>query len=311
MKTILITVGVIAASLLGRTSSNGAQFGSRIYSIVELTDSDVAMIDVHDGSIEDWEEVVGEPTVTALDFMTDPDLGPYDPASLDFRIWIAWHDATNHIYVAMERADNVYVNEFDRQDSHNQFMQRHDSYISFTVDGDHSGGQYIFFNDGYETNEEYWLLTNQQAQWYLAIAETYDNGPHVDLFSHTFHGDWSKVPPYAEGGGRAAGENPTITVTEFYVTPFDRFVYNSPDESVVSELSPGKIIGFAIAVADFEPEPHNYKSIHYLPMRSDPDLMLSSDNFADAVLLNSEGEIPEVSAVESITWGRIKAKFVK
>ena len=119
------------------------------------------------------------------------------------------------------------------------------------------------------------------------------------------------------------GQNPTISVTEFYVTPFDRFVWNSPEESVISELRPGKTIGFAIRVPDHEPKPDNLKSSHYLwsenctPVSSGwPPLNVGSsprcsDGFATGLLVGPGGEIPDDSAVESITWGRIKAQFVE
>ena len=74
------------AVLLALASGVWAQ---RVFPIVELTDADVGLIDVHDGSVDDWLAVIGEPTLTALDRY-----GPYDPSSMDLRIWLAWHDAT-------------------------------------------------------------------------------------------------------------------------------------------------------------------------------------------------------------------------
>ena len=75
----------------------------RIYPIVQLTDRDVAEIDVTDGSVEDWENIVGEPTLTPLDF-AETYGGSYDPSDMDFRIWLGWHDATDRIFFAMERS---------------------------------------------------------------------------------------------------------------------------------------------------------------------------------------------------------------
>ena len=126
-------------------------------------------------------------------------------------------------------------------------------------------------------------------------------------------------PPYADGGGRVLGEHPTISVTEFYVTPFDRFVWNSPEESLVSELYPGKIIGFAIGVVDNDlTEGFPLDSIHYLRTEELSEdcggwslYPHCSDGFSLGLLLGPGGEIPDISAVESITWGRIKAQFVK
>lgn len=103
----------IAGLLLGFNRDTWAHMGDRVFPIFELTEEEFARIDISDGSVEDWLEVVGEPTLTALDFSTDPTRASYDPADLDFRIWLAWHRATNHIYVAMERFDDLYP-EFGR-----------------------------------------------------------------------------------------------------------------------------------------------------------------------------------------------------
>ena len=47
-----------------------AQWADRLYPFTELTDEMRARIDLKDGSIDDWLEVLGEPTVTPLDFAT-------------------------------------------------------------------------------------------------------------------------------------------------------------------------------------------------------------------------------------------------
>ena len=321
MKPLLIAVGV-AGLLLGLISISQAQQSERIYPFVELTDEDVALIDIKDGSIGDWEEVMGEPTLTALDFRTDSELGPYDPVSMDFRIWLAWHDATNHIYVAMERADDVYVNEYGTEE--NDIMSLNDSYILFFVDGDLSGGEIFPLDWGNLSFEEQLLLWHQQAQGYEALAEVYDKGPLVRIpLPILGQGGWSRskgwfmYPPYVDGGGRVFGEHPTISVTEFYGTPFDRFVYVNPEESVVSDLYPGKIIGFTIGVIDIDTKGGRQESIHYLRAEEISEdcggwslYPHCSDGFSPGFLLGPGGEIPE-SAVESDTWGRIKAQFVE
>ena len=129
----------LALSLAGFLSVANAQPPDRIYPIMQLTDRDVAEIDVTDGSVEDWENIVGEPTLTPLDF-AEPYGGSYDPSDMDFRIWLGWHDATDRIFFAMERVDDVYVNEFDREDEDLFIPFFHDSSVEFAVDGDHSGG---------------------------------------------------------------------------------------------------------------------------------------------------------------------------
>ena len=219
----------LALSLAGFLSVADAQPADRIYPIVQLTDRDVAEIDVTDGSVEDWENIVGEPTLTPLDFaQTFGD--SYDPSDMDFRIWLGWHDATDRIFFAMERVDDVYVNEFDREDENeNEVMVFHDSSVEFAVDGDHSGGA-VFPEESPE--ERVW-----QVQVFNALGEVFDEGSQVGLVPHAYllSAEWLIQPPFAHGGGAVVGGSPIFSVTEFYVTPFDRLVPTTdPEDSDVS-----------------------------------------------------------------------------
>ena len=94
--------------------SSQAQFQDRVYPFTELTDEMRDLIDLKDGSVDDWLAVLGEPTLTPLDFTTDPRFSGYEPSSYDFRIWLAWHDATEHLFVAAEFVDDVHVSTYDR-----------------------------------------------------------------------------------------------------------------------------------------------------------------------------------------------------
>ena len=57
------------APLLGINSAAHAHIGDEIYPFYELLDEDLARIDLTDGSVEDWLDVVGEPSLTASDFV--------------------------------------------------------------------------------------------------------------------------------------------------------------------------------------------------------------------------------------------------
>ena len=300
----------LALSLAGFLSVANAQPPDRIYPIMQLTDRDVAEIDVTDGSVEDWENIVGEPTLTPLDF-AEPYGGSYDPSDMDFRIWLGWHDATDRIFFAMERVDDVYVNEFDREDEDAALwiMGFHDSSVEFAVDGDHSGGAVI----PEERSENIWQ-DPWQAQGFHALGEVFDGGSQVGLVPHSYNvsDDWFSQPPFAHGGGAVVGGSPIFSVTEFYVTPFDRFVATGLEDSDVSDLFGGKIIGFNIHVCDVDDQP-GVETIHQLaaPPSNDfwPLLRISADDYADGVLITPDGLASDNSAVESDSWARIKATF--
>ena len=297
----------LALSLAGFLSVANAQPADRIYPVVELTDRDVAEIDVTDGSVEDWEYIAGEPTLTPLDFaQTFGD--SYDPSDMDFRIWLGWHDATDRIFFAMERVDDVYVNEFDREDE-NEVMVFHDSSVEFAVDGDHSGGA-VFPEERSENSwQDAW-----QAQVFDALGEVFDGGSQIDLVPHSYHLSpaWFSQPPFAHGGGAVVGGSPIFSVTEFNVTPFDRFEPTTdPEDSDVSDLFGGKVIGFNIRIPDVDDQP-GVETIHQLAVppsyESFSDLLrMSADYFADGVLVTPDGLSSDNSAVESNSWARIKA----
>ncbi len=311
IKRSLPIIGLVVGLLRGTEG----QESERLYPFVELTDADLAQIDVTDGSIDEWVDLLGEPTLTALDFQTRPDWAPYDPADMDYRVWLAWHGATRRIYVAVERADDIYINYYEGGDARPicAAMLGHDSMVSFRVDGDASGGKYAFSLEEIKDRDEHRLLENQHAQSYVVLGDIVVGGPHVCLGFQTLYGDedWFQLPPYAEGGGASFGAHPTLSVTEFYVTPFDRLIWNSPEESVVSTLSRGTLIGFILSIADFDEEgaalPEGWHAIRGDQWSGSPS---NADTFARGLLVGPGGELPD-SAVESLTWGRLKATVVR
>ena len=104
------------------------------------------------------------------------------------------------------------------------------------------------------------------------------------------------------------GENPTFWSVEFNVTCFDRLNHLSPEDSDVSQLMEGKIIGFDIGVGDFDDD--SGLRAHYYIARPDgfePDFKDAS-TMLDGLLLGPGGESGE-TAVQSVSWGRIKASL--
>ena len=95
-------------------------------------------------------------------------------------------------------------------------------------------------------------------------------------------------------------------MTEMYVTPFDRLVPDSREETVTSGLLPDQIIGLRISVNDhddgrkFAPD-----GIFAIPV-PDQNQERGPDQFADGLLVPVGGS---GSAVESVSWGRIKASL--
>ena len=294
-----------------------AHIGDEIYPFYELLDEDLHRIDLTDGSVEDWYDVLGEPSLTAADFYYP--YSSYDPSNCDFRFWLAWHRRSGTLWVAMERFDDIYHNNYAGEilepglpTMFRPGMNSWDSYFSFMVDGDHSGGRYLFGRNSCDgcTVEEIRLQNNRQAQHYLAIAETTD-GQHV---GYDGAGEWVVREPYAAAGGGVLGATPATSVTELKVTPFDDLVYDDEAASVASELYPGKIIGFTISTIDTDSIefPDGYGPAEYQRLSGGGYVLGFADLFVDGLLVGA-GEDPsrydDVSAVEPSSWARIKASF--
>ena len=104
------------------------------------------------------------------------------------------------------------------------------------------------------------------------------------------------------------GENPTVWIVEFSITCFDQLDVVKPEDSIISQLSEGRIIGLDLHVFDHDLENTRRHARYSL---SDPELRgggEGADNFADALLLGPESEFGD-SAVQSLSWGLIKASL--
>ena len=306
---MLIAVVLLLLTVFAQEPSEAHQ-GERLYVIPEITEEMLSGLDLHDGSIHDWEDLIGEPVLSLIDFVNAPlpptfEARQLDPSDLDFRIWLGWHAATDRIYVAAILSDDVYVNEYDR---HGRwiFMNQHDS-MGIWLDGDHSGGRWVPEGTRVDTPEKK-LFYHQQAQGYAAISYVTE-GSTVSLPPATewWADDWMVTPPYAEGGGSVYGEKPLFWVVEFAVTPFDRMLWNDPGESRASELEAGKIIGFDMWVSDRDHGPGiNFDDLYVLVLSSDD----TADFFVDGLLQGAVSAPGEAgSVVQDVTWGRIKASL--
>ena len=136
-----------------------AHQGERLILVFEITDDMLELINVKDGSIEEWEELF-EPSLTALDFHAsildsetlDWERVSYDPSDLDFRMWLGWNATENRLYGSLQAADDYHA-------VREKILQRQDA-MYFGVDGDHSGGTYRFFS-----GERVWDSMGQSQEY--------------------------------------------------------------------------------------------------------------------------------------------------
>ena len=293
--------------LAGLSAPADAHVGDRVYPIAYLTDEMVEHIRVDDGSVDEWHELVGEPSLTILDCSDKQWNEPFDPSDLDFRIWLAWHDDPARFYVAFVGSDDAYENDHDYSvDSFfRDLIHTHDS-IRFSVDADHAGGPGFRVNTDPTVEERHEFLG--RAQNYAAIARTASGSTldqrHVREQAGTA---WTALPPYGKGGGSVFGEAPFISVIEAYVTPYDSWVGWEGEQVEVSRMAPGQVIGFGFIVYDYDPgdEWRTEWTPGIMPSH------LAPDRLVDGLLLGPDSSAPpgDDSAVESVSWAHIKASL--
>ena len=155
--------------------------------------------------------------------------------------------------------------------------------------------------------------TGLHVQWYWVCAGVFSDGVNIRMFDNSFFMPWVHLPPYADGGAGWFSEKPTFSIMEFYVTAFDLLPWEKgPDESVVSDLYPGKHISFGLSIGDRDApvgSPSDGVGPHQIfghnASWGDPLRDEKADTWADGILVGHD----EDTAVRDLTWGRIKASL--
>ena len=104
-----MALGLLVGSALSAClpAQAGAHGGYRVFPIAELTDEMLEQIQLDDGSVAEWFDLVDEPTMSLADFRWYGHIP--DPSDLDFRIWLAWHDEPDRLYVAFTASDDAHI----------------------------------------------------------------------------------------------------------------------------------------------------------------------------------------------------------
>lgn len=296
MRFISILCLLLAFGLVGNAN---AHIGEQVYLIFEISDADLQDINLFDGDISDWEDVVGEASLGPSNFFADPTVGDgaqYNPADMDYRIWLSWNESSNRLYLATERTDDVYINEYGGGAPAS--VWQHDS-VEFMIDGDHSGGQYNYNNEESFTDEEKVRNQNAQAQKWNAIFDS----PDGRYLGYPGQAAWLNQPPLSDGGGNSVGGGPTLSVLEIYITPYDDIIPTDQEGSIATDLEAGNVIGFQIAMPDFDTAPTEYRGYHNLSGQA--ATFRFAERFVDGRLIAAGG----ATAVADQSWARIKASF--
>lgn len=295
----------LCACLLGATIGQGhAHIGDRVYTMWEIPSSELP--DLHDNTLEDWEATVPGASLDHNDFINGMNGGAADPGDLAVRIFLAWHHASQQVYVAVEFVDDQLVSEAD--------------YVSFRIDGDHSGGHYCYcyaqdVEDSGLTEGEIKVHNQSQAQSYTVSAFAPHGSPErIHLTHRGAASGWVTQPPWADMGGFRVGEAPTYSVVEVVLTPWDELHWSGPDASRPSRLEPGRIVGISMDMLDMDVQGEGGDMSWYALFPSESkNPVVWAEGFVDVELVPCRtgdcSEAPKASAVHADSWGRIKASF--
>lgn len=281
----------VLALVWGLWATASAHVGSIVVPVYELPSIDA--IDVLDGHVDDWHAIADAPSLTATDFLADPTVGDgaqYDPGDLDFRIWMGWLRSPARIYLGIERLDDVHVSAYEAGGD----ARAHDG-VELSIDGDHSGGRYA----GWPGDD---ARLYQQAQTYFAVPAPPGNAlswPDADVVDVV----WPVSPPFGQGAGAVRDGARSRAVVEFFITPFDSLVRTNPEESVISTLLPGAVVGLQIAVPDFDTHPGAYHAFHSI--NGNYYSFHRAENFVDGQLIPSQ----VATVTQPGSWASIKASF--
>ena len=300
MRTALRAAVLLVIALVGAASTHQ---GDIIYPIYELPTSDLP--DLHDGTLEDWVEVLPFSSLDHNDFVYNANAErEVAPEDLAFRVFLVWHSASQRIYMAIESIDDVYLAP-DTGPLGN-------GYAVLMIDGDHSGGQYWFFEEDGYSEEESKRLWQSQAQGYAAVPESI--GGRL-LRAPTFL-TWTTEPPWGDAGGFQHGESPNLSAVELSITAWDDLNWEGPELSRRSVLEAGKIVGLNITVVDIDvanvPDGTYILAAPTVTAETAGGSFINdgfADNFVDAELIpcyrsDCSGATTDVA---QDSWGRIKA----
>jgi len=272
-----------------------------------------------DGDLSEW-SIVPEDYEVTFDQMTEFNgERPADFSNLNFRAIVSYSVDTNRLYFMMERFDNLW----DR-DGVGERAGGDDSW-EMHIDGDHSGDQMAFSAAEIADEDERTLAKGRWSQSYhTRFPSLGDTGRESWSWFWMSKAEWHDDLPWSDYGFRLDGEIGAGEVTaymEVMRTPFDDFLWNDPNGSVVHQFVEGDITGLGWALfdsdlpgADGGVGQGGAEHSGQWTLSGAADVWKTTASATDFLLAPVDprvdfSQVP--TAVEAETWGRIKSAFVK
>jgi hypothetical protein len=247
-----------------------------------------------DGDLTEWRNYPAWNVMTFADDFIDNSFGTVkDLNTLDFTGKVAWHGTTNMLYWAFDVYDDVHIQESARGEC--LYWIQDD--LEWYIDADNSGGQY---NYGGEEGLPRCSTAQQEAMLVGGVGD--------DICTCTAS-KWAVEAPYLYWSGRVT-ETATGTQTTYEVARmlFD-FLDATPETSSIHRLAEGDVIGMSWDVEDQDVSGANKSQTTAWYTTSLTALYMNAGNLNDVVMAPAEWSISSATAVDSRSWGAIKATY--
>jgi len=284
---------VVAAGLvLGLVGTAGAHVGEPLFCF-QFPDH---LIPVIDGDISDWDIVPDPPYWIHMDRpLIDAQHGEeINLADCNVKWATGWNNTTNRVYFAAWIYDDVRLDKGE--------------YFSMYFDPAHLGlGPEGIYDFPTEEETKRWKFARAQKFYFMRL----EKGKGL-CFSYNY-ATWDMEPPWGDAAvkylkGSRGCACPAELTCEMYFTPWEDLNYKGPEYSKIVDLEEGHIMGIEIALRDTDdPEVKGT----YWELFAMPDAFKDASKWGDLILAPLEPGLPPPPAVESDTWGRIKASFLE
>lgn len=283
-----LVVASLAGNRLSAHEPPGGQIAAR----------HVLSVPVVDGELDDWDDI---PPALQLDDFTDLVSGESglgaDATDFGLRVWIAWSDMENRLYVAAEVTDDIHQVDRPAGTATTRIFQDDD--MEVFVDADHSGGQYADFSDLAPEDQ---LARNGTQANHFVLAGPHEDGTEFVNFSAA---GWYALPDgHYTQASITHDESTGITRYEFAFVPFDRVNVTADFLSLQHDLTPGQVLGFNLEFNDYDRHSDLFEAKWSLS--GGFNAFRLSERFSDLRLLPADPS----TMVQDLSWGRIKASLL-
>lgn len=262
-----------------------------VFPAVQFPDGKTPSID---GVIVEWDVIPSGYWITH-EQLTETVIGvgtAWDATDMALRAIVGWNPTTNKLYILEDRFDDQI------------WVKTGWEPMEMVFDADHSGGMFNVWPD-VEDQEQKDRLHGAQAQNYgFNQGGTGLNAWHK--------AQWHTLPPWGQFASRQTADEggEGFFQAEYMLTGWDDLDWNSPDLSTVHAMNEGDIVGFHFTIIDSDVETYE----GYWTLSGATDSYFQGDLLSDFLLAPIDSDIDwgsQATAVEDMSWGRLKSTFTE